>query len=257
MKVNSYMISLVNSWNWIQHWINDAEFYSEINTEFSYKMILASCSNAGFSAGDSLIVQIWHCTVNCRLLTASPIPPTPSSKHSHIHHLYSLWVFSRHHLRKVLEPFLHLALQELLECLLLQLVQLIQTLVKVCTGEAICGDISGRLIGRQSEQGLEVGNKRLGYLLTLIQCRARQRGWYGRKLGASVIAICTNWHVLQHNTRQYAYDVLACIVACIVVCIGGMYWIHTSMYSILTGMYSIHTCLYWYVLCWYYVRIEL
>ena len=42
----------------------------------------------------------------------------------------------------------------------------------------------------------------------------------------SVIAICTNWHVLavlQRNTYQYAYDVLACIVAFIVVCIGGMY----------------------------------
>ena len=40
---------------------------------------------------------------------------------------------------------------------------------------------------------------------------------------ASVIAIYTNWHVLQRNTCQYAYDVLACIVACIVVCIGGLY----------------------------------
>ena len=35
----------------------------------------------------------------------------------------------------------------------------------------------------------------------------------------SVIAICKNWHVLQRNTCQYVYNVLACIV----VCIGGMY----------------------------------
>ena len=150
MKVGSYMISLVNSWIWIHHWISDAEFYSEImiNTELSYEMTLASVSNAGFSAGNSLIVQEWHCLLYCRPLTASPIFPTratPSSrKRRHIHHLYSLCVFSRHHLRKILEPFLHPAQQELLECLLIQLVQLIQTLLEVCTGEAICAGISGR-----------------------------------------------------------------------------------------------------------------
>ena len=55
-----------------------------------------------------------------------------------------------------------------------------QTLLEVCTGEAICAGISGRLIGRQSEQELEVGNKRLGYLRKVIQCRAC---WNRRKLG--------------------------------------------------------------------------
>ena len=38
-----------------------------------------------------------------------------------------------------------------------------------------------------------------------------------------ISALCTNWHALQRNTCQYAYDVLACIVVCIVACIGGMY----------------------------------
>ena len=78
MKVGSYMISLVNSWIWIHHWISNAEFYSEImiNTELSYEMTLASVSNAGFSAGNSLIVQEWHCLLYCRPLTASPIFPT-------------------------------------------------------------------------------------------------------------------------------------------------------------------------------------
>ena len=71
-------------WNWIHHWINDAEFYSEINTEFRYEMILASGSNAGFSEGNSLIVQKWHCPLNCRPPTASPISPKPSSKRRHI-----------------------------------------------------------------------------------------------------------------------------------------------------------------------------
>ena len=46
-------------------------------------------------------------------------------------------------------------------------------------------------------------------------------------VAAAIIDCCMHelaiWHVLQRNTRQYAYDVLACIVACIVVCIGGMY----------------------------------
>ena len=73
----------------------------------------------------------------------------------------------------------------------------------------------------------------------------------------SVIATCKYWHVLQLNTCQDVYDVLASIVVCIVVCIGGMYWIYGRMYSILTTMYSIHTSLYWYVLCWYYVCLEL
>ena len=57
-------------------------------------MILASCSNARSSVG------------------------------------YSLCVFSQHHWRNVLEPFLHPTLQELLEFLLVQLVQLIHTLLK-------------------------------------------------------------------------------------------------------------------------------
>ena len=113
-------------------------------------LILASCSNAGFSAANSLIVQKWHCPLFCMPLTASPIPPFPSSKQHHIHHLHSLCIFSQHYLRKVLKPFLRPELQELLECLLVQLVQLIQTLLEICTGKAICAGNSGRLIGRQS-----------------------------------------------------------------------------------------------------------
>ena len=35
MKVNSYMISLVNLWIWIHYWKSGAKFHSEINTEFS------------------------------------------------------------------------------------------------------------------------------------------------------------------------------------------------------------------------------
>ena len=133
-------------------------------------LILASCSNAGFSAANSLIVQKWHCPLFCMPLTASPIPPFHSSKQRHIHRLHSLCIFSQHYLRKVLKPFLHPELQELLECLLVQLVQqlqLIQTLLEICTDKAICAGNSGRL---------KVGNKYLGYLSlqTLIQCRACQ-----------------------------------------------------------------------------------
>ena len=64
---------------------------------------------------EALPPQKWHCHFYCRPHTSSPIPPTSSSKHLHIHHPYSLCVFSWHHLRKVLEPFLHPVLQELLE----------------------------------------------------------------------------------------------------------------------------------------------
>ena len=156
MKMTSNMISLLNLWIWIRHWICYAGFYSEINSK----------SSTG-PAGNSLIIQKWHCPFYCRQLKASPIP---SSKHSHIHHL-----------RKVLEPFLRPTPQELLECLLIQGVQLpvIQTLF-------ICAGIPERLVGRQSKnwQGLEVGNKRLGYLQTLIQHRACQRGWNSKKFGS-------------------------------------------------------------------------
>ena len=123
--------SYLNSWKWIligfHWWIRGTEFNTEL---MMLNSILKSTLNSGtkwfLQAAQmlgsawailymALPYEIWHCPVNCRLLTASPTPPTPSSKHSHIHHLYSLCIFSRHHLRKVLEPFLFLVLYSLLE----------------------------------------------------------------------------------------------------------------------------------------------
>ena len=67
MKVGSYMISLVNSWIWIHHWISDAEFYSEImiNTELSYKMLKCWVQRGRFFNSPRmalpLVLQAAHC----------------------------------------------------------------------------------------------------------------------------------------------------------------------------------------------------
>ena len=80
-------------------------------------MILASGSNPGFRAGNSLIKQKWHCPfrVYCRQLAASSIPSSKALPYP------PLLLPLCHQLRNVLEPFLHLTLQELLECLLVPL----------------------------------------------------------------------------------------------------------------------------------------
>ena len=128
-----------------------------------------------------------YCPFYYRLLTTSPIPnpcsiccyPTSAESTPSLSSAGIIW-------GKSSSQFLRPVLQVLLECLLVQLVQLIQTLLKVCTSTAIFAGIPSQIGGESKQagtQGVEVGKKRLGYLQTLIQSRAGLQGWNSRKLG--------------------------------------------------------------------------
>ena len=117
----------------------------------------------------------------------------------------SIDIDSPSHTQQLLHLVIINVMWEHLKRLLFHLVQLtmvIQTLLKVCTSklESISAAVPGRLVGHQWQHSLKVGNKRLGYPQTLIQCRAWQRAGIAgkfvvvRRSSAVDLGSVVTWH---------------------------------------------------------------
>ena len=138
-------------------------FLNSMLKSISYGMILASNSKAGFSTCDSFLIEKWYCHLPSKPLTVNPHPSPPPTNAAISATSSGPVLLAYTILGKSLSSLFVLCCKNSLNSFTSGLFNCSRLFSKSALVRP-----AGRLVGRQLQHSLEVGNKRLGYLLTLI-----------------------------------------------------------------------------------------